>query len=163
MLSYWCHVCLLVVTADESKPRLVCSTVRRKPLVGVPGGQFTCSPGHHPHLHGPTDHSRHCQPQGTQTQGTRCWAHVKPNSSDKISHTHIYAPAILTCVFFILSAEGGRVPPGFVLGVYSHDLVLVHGIALVRGGHRHLHCPHRLPQDGNQDLGARGTAQISGS
>lgn len=63
----------------------------------------------------------------------------------------------------IPSAEGGRVPPGFVLGVCSHDLVLVHGIALVRGGHRHLHCPHRLAQDGNRDVSARGTAQIPGS
>lgn len=59
-------------------------------------------------------------------------------------------------------AERSRLPPGPVLGGGPHGGLLLHGPALVRGRHRHLHRTHRQSEDGNGDVGSRGAAQVLG-
>lgn len=61
-----------------------------------------------------------------------------------------------------LSSERRGLSPGSVPGGRADDHLLLHGPAVVRGGHRHLHRPHRLAENGDPDVGARGDAQILG-
>ena len=62
----------------------------------------------------------------------------------------------------LVLAERGWLSPGPVLGSRPDDRVLLHGTAVVRGGHRDLHRPHRQSEDGDGDVGARGAAQVPG-
>ncbi|XP_037122611.1 electrogenic sodium bicarbonate cotransporter 4 isoform X7 [Syngnathus acus] len=55
-----------------------------------------------------------------------------------------------------------RVPPGPVLGGHPDGRVLLHGAAVVRGRHSHLHRAHRLAQDGERVQRPRGAAPVPG-
>lgn len=70
----------------------------------------------------------------------------------------VSAAELLTNAFLL--SERGRLSLGPVLGGHPDDYLLVHGPALVRGCHRHLHRPHRLSENGDADVGPRGTAEI---
>ena len=61
-----------------------------------------------------------------------------------------------------VSTERCRLSPGLVLGGCSYDYLLLHGVAVVRGSHGHLHRPYRLTQDGDGDLCPRRGTQIPG-
>lgn len=62
--------------------------------------------------------------------------------------------------FLFSSSERGRLSLGPFLGGHPHDDLLFHGPSLVRGCYRHLHCAHRLTEDGDADVGTRRAAQI---
>jgi len=59
-------------------------------------------------------------------------------------------------------AESSGLPPGPVLGGHPDGRLLLHGAALVRGGHRHLHRPHRQLEDGDGDQRPGGAAPVPG-
>lgn len=59
-------------------------------------------------------------------------------------------------------AESSGLPPGPVLGGHPHGRLLLHGAALVRGSHRHLHRPHRQLEDGDRDQRPGGAAPVPG-
>lgn len=57
--------------AHPRGPRVVRLSLREEPVVGLPGERPARPPCHHPHLHGPADHSRHRQQEGAQAAGER--------------------------------------------------------------------------------------------
>lgn len=57
-------------------------------------------------------------------------------------------------------AEKLWLPLGSVLGGSTDGCVLLHGLALVRGSYRHLHCTHRLLEDGERVQRSWGTAAV---
>lgn len=57
-------------------------------------------------------------------------------------------------------AEKLWLPLGSVLGGGANGCVLLHGLALVCGSYRHLHCTHRLLKDGARVQRSRGTAAV---
>lgn len=75
-----------------------------------------------------------------------------------LSFPHIFNfwPSVLP------GAERRRLPPGPVLGGRSHGGVLLHGSAVVRGCHGHLHRSHRQSEDGNRNLGSGRAAKVPG-
>ena len=52
--------------------------------------------------------------------------------------------------------------PGPVPGGHPDGGLLLHGSAVVRGRHRHLHRSHRQPEDGDGDVGSWRAAQVPG-
>lgn len=58
------------VQTDVGGTRLVRRPVHQS-LVDDPVGHRARPIGHHPHLHGPTDHRRHRQPAREQTESTK--------------------------------------------------------------------------------------------
>lgn len=54
-------------TADQRRSRLVNQPAGAQPLVDRSHQRGPSSALHHPHFHGPADHSRHHQQEGAQT------------------------------------------------------------------------------------------------
>lgn len=71
-----------------------------------------------------------------------------------------HAQPLTLCLFSVL--ERGRLPSGSVLGGRSAYCVLLHGSAVVRGRHSHLHRSHRLSEDGDGNIGSWRAAQVPG-
>lgn len=123
-----------------------------EPVVDAACSCRPCFALHHPHLHGPTDHCRHCQQEGEQTEG-RCsgqagWlterAAVNPLSS------------VLTV------AERLWLPPGSAGGSRDAGCVLHHGPAVVRRCDRALHLSCQQPEGGVGERRARRAAKVLG-
>lgn len=66
----------------------------------------------------------------------------------------------LSVICRLYVAEKLWLPLGPVLGGRADGRVLLHGLALVRSGHRHLHRTHRLPEDGERVQCPRRAASV---
>lgn len=82
-------------------------------------------------------------------------------------HIAAYHPSLMSsncsikriCAWFPL-AERLWLSPGSVLGGHPNGHLLLHGSAMVRRRHRHLHCPHRLAEDGERVERSRRAASV---
>lgn len=100
---YWRHVVWFEswlppfcdLPAYQRRPRLVDQSNRTQPLVDSPGGNYSCSSVHHPHLYGPTDNGRHHQPQRAQTVGKRRYTCLPLQLPTEAGEQNVYMTRLL--------------------------------------------------------------------
>lgn len=78
-----------------------------------------------------------------------------------ISRACPYCAWLLT-LCLLSEPERGRLPSGSILGGRPDDYLLLHGSAVVRGRHRHLHRSHRQSEDGDRNIGPWRAAEVPG-